>query len=199
VTSALIIVDVQVDFCEGGKLAVAGGNAVSQRIADYIDLLGGLYSTIVATADYHQPWPKTNGGHFSDTPDFVDSWPPHCEAGTLGSSLHTNIAWALTRYGLDAGKDRFRFANNVFTKGLGSPDYSGFQGHNKGRQSLHEFLQSNGIKNVDICGIAGDYCVLQTALDAKKLGYTVNLFERMTASVGGRDATIKAIQQLENA
>lgn len=194
-SSALIVVDVQNDFCEGGALAVVGGNTVASRIASYVEHLGGLYKEIVFTKDWHRPWPHLNGGHFSDTPDFVDTWPPHCEAYTRGSDLHPEI---LSTVMWVAGKRHdWSYGTHVFRKGMGRPDYSGFQGINDAMQPLHTFLHSSGIVDLDIVGIAGDYCVLQTAVDGKKFGYnSVNILPSLVASVGGSEATKKSLDTL---
>ena len=181
-STALIVVDVQVDFCEGGALAVAGGNEVAERIAWTLEHARGAYAEIVFTKDWHNPLPDDNGGHFSGTPDFVDSWPVHCVQNSLGSAFHPAIEWARDIYTMP-----------IFYKGRGKPDYSGFQGINNG-QTLDEFLQERGIDEVHVVGIAGDYCVRQTALDAKAKGYKTYIFPSMVASVGGPEAT-EAVQE----
>lgn len=180
--TALIVIDIQNDFCEGGALAVAGGNDVARRVAAHIETTD--YHAIMYTKDWHRPWPHTNGGHFSETPDFVDSWPVHCVANTHGAEFHPAIQNAL--YGI------------TFFKGYGEPDYSGFQGLSYG-ESLDEVLREYDISEIDIVGIAGDYCVRATALDAIRLGYRVNLLEDMIASVGGPEATQRTIEEVKNA
>src|SRR5690348_15220393 len=146
---ALIVVDVQKDFCEGGALAVEGGNAVAVGIHDYILNHHEEYAEIFFTRDWHKPWPETNGGHFSETPDFVDSWPPHCQQGTDGAKMHPYLsAFA-----------QLSEPYSVFYKGDGKPDYSGFQGVSHMQMSLTEALDECGIDEVHIVGIAGDYCV----------------------------------------
>lgn len=189
---ALIVVDVQNDFCEGGALAVKGGNDVAIKILDYIKSEPG-YDLVVFTKDWHKPWPHTNGGHFSKTPDFVDSWPPHCQQGSVGADFH----WAIW----DA-HDSFAKWNLVFRKGDGFPDYSGFQGFNDRGQSLRDFLKGDNdvygeVNELDIVGIAGDHCVRHTALDALELGFKVNLLPDMIASVGGPDATAATIKEIK--
>lgn len=193
--SALIIVDVQKDFCEGGALAVEGGNDVAERIAAYVYDSSTFYHEIVLTMDTHEPWPRTNGGHFSATPDFVDSWPPHCQVGTVGATLHWDIGNLILCLEEDR-RGKWDRSSHIFRKGLGQPDYSGFQGHNKGRQSLHEFLNSRDIVNVDVVGIAGDHCVKATALDSKAFGFTTNILAPLVVSVGGPEATAEAVREL---
>jgi nicotinamidase/pyrazinamidase len=184
---ALIVVDVQNDFCEDGSLAVAGGNAVAEAVAWTIKHTRGAYAEVVFTKDWHNALPDNNGGHFSATPDFVDSWPVHCVAGTRGADLHPTLAEARDAYTMP-----------IFRKGQGKPDYSGFQGTSSSGQSLHEFLQKAGIDEVHIVGIAGDYCVRQTALDAKRLGYRTYLLPSMIASVGGPEATAAVQEELDS-
>src|SRR2546430_6045493 len=84
---ALIIVDVQNDFCEGGSLAVAGGAEVAAGISVALGSPNQRWDHVVATKDFH----LDPGAHFSATPDYVDSWPPHCVAGTPGSDFHPEL------------------------------------------------------------------------------------------------------------
>lgn len=189
-TKALIVVDVQNDFCEGGALAVEGGNAVAEDILDYLKYLEYRwpYETVVFTKDWHKPWPNTNEGHFSEKPDFVDSWPVHCVQGTAGADFH----WAI-----EEAHGRFAVWNLVFRKGDGYPHYSGFQGTNDRNQTLDEWLKEHNVTEVDIAGIAGDHCVKETALDAIDLGYDVMLLSDMIASVGGPEATSKTLRLVQ--
>lgn len=180
-TKALIVVDVQNDFCEGGALAVEGGNEVAENIAEFINSSGDQYDLIVYTKDWHEAPPSTNGGHFGDPPDFVDSWPVHCVAETPGAEFHPAIK-------------NFLFGP-TFYKGYGKPDYSGFQGKSFD-EGLNEVLKSKGITEVDVVGLAGDYCVRETALDAVKNGYKVNLLTNMIASVRGDEATQETVQDV---
>jgi nicotinamidase/pyrazinamidase len=165
-STALIVVDVQNDFCEGGSLAVAGGARVA---ADVAELIGsGSYGTVVATRDHH----IDPGTHFSATPDFVDSWPPHCVVGTSGVELHTPLENAM-------------FAE-VFDKGEYTAAYSGFEGASANGVGLADWLRAAGIERVDICGIATDHCVRATALDAAREGFAVRVLEGLTAADGCR-------------
>lgn len=174
---ALIVVDVQNDFCEGGALAVRGGNEVASRVANHVKQYGSIYDFIAFTKDSHKPWPDTNGGHFSENPDFVDSWPVHCVEGTHGAEFHPEIL------ALPKGEDE------IFYKGYGRPDYSGFQGYNSTPAPLAEVLRQADVSEVDIVGIAGDYCVKATALDAIKQGFRTRILPLMVTSVGGIEAT----------
>jgi len=161
-TRAAIVVDVQNDFCEGGSLAVAGGNSVARRLAEYLPSAG--YDVVVATRDHH----IDPGTHFSPTPDFVDSWPPHCVAGTPGADLHP----ALAGYAFDA----------VFDKGEYAAAYSGFEGTADG-VGLTEWLASHDVTEVDVVGIATDYCVRATAIDAAGEGLSTRVLLDLTAAV----------------
>lgn len=162
-STALIVVDVQNDFCEGGSLAVAGGAAVAAQIADL--LASGAYATVVATRDHH----IDPGSHFSDTPDFVDSWPRHCVVGTPGELLHAPLEPAM-------------FAETFF-KGEYAAAYSGFEGASASGVDLADWLRAAGIDTVDVCGIATDHCVRATALDAAREGFAVRVLEGLTAAV----------------
>lgn len=173
---ALIVVDVQKDFCEGGALPVAGGNAVAGKIADFIREFNKSYHVVVFTKDWHDP-ESDNGGHFSDEPDFVENWPRHCEAESEGSRFHDEIAAVYE-------------ADNypTFYKGFGEHGYSGFEGMAHGL-SLQAYLSALGVEVVHVVGIAGDYCVRATALDAIKFGYDTHVLVNLIASVGGREAS----------
>jgi len=162
-TQALIIVDVQNDFCESGSLAVAGGAATAGRISEYVR--NHTYDLVVATRDSH----IDPGTHFSDTPDYVDSWPPHCRVGTWGQNLHPQL-----------DIDR---ADAVVDKGFYSACYSGFEGVDAWGRPLDDLLKHHGITAVDVVGIATDYCVKQTALDAVRLGYATRVLIDLTAAV----------------
>jgi nicotinamidase/pyrazinamidase len=169
--TALIVVDVQNDFCEGGALAVEGGIDVAREIGEYVQEYGDTYDLIVATHDWHQKPPNDNGGHFAleGDPDFVNSWPVHCVQGTSGAELHPALHLPLRTVDI--------------YKGVGRPDYSGFQGRTDAGESLFELLTRTEIFNVDVVGIATDFCVKATAIDARKYGRSVCVLTDMTAAV----------------
>jgi nicotinamidase/pyrazinamidase len=175
---ALIIVDVQNDFCEGGSLAVSGGTAVAQGING---LLAGKhgYDHVVATQDHH----IDPGGHFSDTPDFVDSWPRHCVAGTTGADFQPQ----LDTTPIEA----------VFRKGEYAAAYSGFEGA-AGGVGLAAWLTERGVDEVDIVGIATDYCVRATAEDAVRAGFATRVLTDLTAGVSP-DSTTAALAGMRSA
>jgi nicotinamidase/pyrazinamidase len=164
-TKALIVVDVQNDFCEGGSLAVTGGARVA---AEVTALLGGTgraaYDHVVATRDHH----VDPGSHWSDSPDFVESWPVHCEVGTPGEEFHP----ALDASTIEA----------VFLKGEHAAAYSGFEGSADGT-GLADWLRERGVTEVDVCGIATDYCVRATALDAQREGFATRVLLDLCAGV----------------
>lgn len=168
-TPALIVVDVQNDFCEGGSLAVTGGAQVAVDIAAL--MASGTYRTIVGTRDHH----IDPGSHFSDEPDFVDSWPPHCVVGTPGEHLHAPLT------------DE-QFAATFF-KGEYEAAYSGFEGSTPDGVGLAAWLRNAGITAVDVCGLATDYCVRATALDAAREGFTVRVLEDFVAAVSNDNLT----------
>lgn len=166
--SALLIVDVQNDFTEGWALAVAGGARVAADISEYLAQHHEDYALVVASRDWHNP-DDSNGGHFADTPDFVDTWPPHCVAGTSGADYHANL-------------DVSRIAVHV-KKGQGIPAYSAFQGFTDGGETLASVLIDHGITALDVVGIATDHCVRASALDAVAEGLTVRVITRLTVGV----------------
>lgn len=179
---ALIIVDVQNDFCEGGALAVTGGAAVAQRVSDLLARPHG-YDHVVATKDHH----VDPGDHFSDSPDFVDSWPPHCVAGTPGAEFHPVLDTAP----IEA----------VFHKGQFAAAYSGFEGvsaHDEEGDGLTDWLKARGVDEVDVVGIATDYCVRATALDAARAGFRTRVLTDLTAGVAP-DSTAAALDDMHSA
>ena len=164
-TRALIVVDVQNDFCEGGSLAVSGGAAVAAGVAALVASDHG-YDVVVATRDHH----IDPGPHFSATPDYVDSWPPHCVVGTPGADFHPNL-----------GEPAFAA---VFDKGDYEAAYSGFEGTDRVTGAgLTGYLRGAGVTDVDVCGIATDHCVRATALDAAAAGFTTAVLLELTAAV----------------
>lgn len=168
--STLIVVDVQNDFCEGGSLAVVGGAEVARKIKSLVR----DYSLVVVTKDWHpSDWGTIGFDHFSNSPDYIDTWPPHCVENTEGANLHPNVA-------------EIEQNSAVFHKGQLSAAYSGFQGYCREDNrvtNLDTWLKQAGISEVDIVGIAFDYCVKATALDAVKNGFVTRLLKEYTASV----------------
>jgi nicotinamidase/pyrazinamidase len=161
---ALLIVDVQNDFCEGGSLEVVGGQSVAHAISEFLATPRG-YDHIVATKDFH----VDPGDHFSDRPDFAASWPRHCVAGTHGADFHPEF-------------DDSR-VEAVFTKGRYTAAYSGFEGVDEAGTPLADWLRRRDVDEVDIVGIATDYCVVATATDAAAAGFTTRVLIDLTAGV----------------
>ncbi|MDG3008651.1 isochorismatase family protein [Rhodococcus sp. D2-41] len=178
---ALIIVDVQNDFCEGGSLAVTGGAAVAEAISEYLATPGRpRYAAIVATADRH----IDPGPHFSDRPDYRDSWPPHCVVGTPGTEFHPALDVSAVQ--------------EVFGKGAFAAAYSGFEGASSDGDSLSDWLQDTGIDAVDVVGIATDHCVRATAMDAVREGFDTRVLLDYTAAVAP-DTTRAALDAMHGA
>jgi nicotinamidase/pyrazinamidase len=168
-SKALFIVDVQNDFTEGGALGVEGGDAVAERISRFLAEHADEYSMIVASRDWHDG-DNDNGGHFaSGEPDFIETWPVHCVAGTEGAEY-------------DPAFDTSRVTHHV-KKGQGQPAYSLFEGTTDEGESVHELLERHGVVEVDIVGIATDYCVRASALDAVGHGRRVRVFTDLVAAV----------------
>ncbi|MDR3658898.1 MAG: nicotinamidase [Mycobacterium sp.] len=160
---ALIVVDVQNDFCEGGSLAVAGGDAVARAITGL--LAQHDYHHVVATADHH----VDPGAHFADAPDYQSSWPPHCVAGTSGEEFHPDLDLSAVEA--------------VFRKGRYSAAYSGFEGVDTAGTALADWLRARSVDEVDVVGIATDYCVRATAADAVSAGFRTRVLLDYTAGV----------------
>ncbi|WP_326765816.1 isochorismatase family protein [Streptomyces sp. NBC_01591] len=181
---ALIVVDVQNDFCEGGSLAVAGGADVAAAVTDLIGEAQAGYRHVVATRDHH----IDPGNHFSDRPDFEHSWPAHCVAGTEGVGFHPNFAPAVASGAIDA----------VFDKGAYAAAYSGFEGLDENGVGLADWLRDRRITEVDVVGIATDHCVRATALDAVRAGFTTHVLLDLTAGVA-ETTTERALEELRRA
>ena len=165
---ALIVVDVQNDFCEGGSLPVTGGAAVARALTDFLHAEGPQYAAVVGTRDWH----VDPGPHFAPEPDFVDTWPVHCVAGTPGAESHP----ALDTSAVQAW----------FTKGEHGAAYSGFEGATDvdgARVPLGDWLRGRGIDAVDVVGLATDHCVRATALDAALAGLHTRVLLDLTAGV----------------
>jgi nicotinamidase/pyrazinamidase len=183
---ALIVVDVQNDFCEGGSLPVTGGARVASDISELLhhwtrkDPKAPSYDVVVATKDHH----IDPGAHWSKEPDYVDTWPVHCEVGTDGEAFHPN----LDPQPFDA----------VFLKGEHVAAYSGFEGRDGSGTALADWLRSHGVDRVDVCGIATDHCVRATALDAVHHGFTTRLLLDLCAGVAPA-STEKALAEMRAA
>jgi len=166
---ALLIVDVQPTFCEGGELAVDGGDLVADRIAGYVRAHREDYLLTITSQDWH----SDPGAHFSAEPDFVDSWPPHGLAGTPNAELHPAVSAALEPGGADV----------TIKKGLHQAAYSAFDGNAPDGRTLAEVLADAGIRELDVCGIAESHCVRASALDALSAGLAVRLLTDLTVPV----------------
>ena len=176
------MVDVQNDFCEGGSLAVDGGRDVAARISRFLAERSGDYAAVVATRDWH----VDPGDHFSEAPDFIDSWPPHCVAETEGAAFHP---------ALDEAVDFASAVSEVFSKGRHSAAYSGFEGAAEDGRGLASWLRDAGITHVDVVGIATDYCDRATALDAVASGFEVRLLTDLCAGVAP-ESTERALEEM---
>ncbi|MDO5491993.1 MAG: isochorismatase family protein [Nesterenkonia sp.] len=201
---ALIIVDVQNDFCEGGALGVDGGARVAAEISEFLEDVHAEYEAVVATQDWH----IDPGAHFSEEPDFETSWPVHCVAGTPGAELHPHL--------------ETEHIETFFLKGLYSDGYSGFEGREgdpasvgtlagedgakvapadavpSGAEDMHAWLSDRGVDTLTIVGIATDHCVRATVLDAAEAGYRVRVLTELTVGVD-RGRIAETYEQFEEA
>lgn len=169
--TALLVVDVQNDFCEGGSLAVTGGKEVASKISSYLAGNADAYDAVIASRDWHTP-DDDNGGHFAapDTePDFSATWPVHCVAHEAGSDYAPGLA--------------LRHVTDHIKKGMGEPAYSAFEGVTEDGRTLLDLLRTDGIERVDVVGLATDYCVKATALDAAAAGLSTRVLASLTAAV----------------
>jgi nicotinamidase/pyrazinamidase len=178
VSTALVIVDVQNDFCEGGSLPVGGGAEVAAAITRHLS--SSAYDHVVATRDYH----LDPGAHFSASPDYERSWPVHCVVGTSGADFHPLLDTTSVE--------------EVFSKGAHAAAYSGFEGYASDGTPLARWLASRDVNALDVVGIATDHCVRATALDAAANGFTVRVLLTLTAAVAPT-TTDQALTDLEAA
>ena len=176
---ALIIVDMQKDFCEGGSIPVSGGHALARSINDYLAGQTG-YDHVVATKDFH----IDPGDHFSDDPDFASSWPPHCRAGSPGAEFDSDLDTAR----IDA----------IFRKGAYAAAYSGFEGVDESGTALLDWLRQRHVEEVDVIGVATDHCVRHTARDAARAGLTTRVLLDLTAGVSA-DSVDQALSEMRTA
>jgi nicotinamidase/pyrazinamidase len=178
---ALLVIDVQKDFCEGGALAVQGGAAVASKISSFLETAN--YDLVVASRDWHDA-DGSNSGHFAaagSEPNYKTTWPVHCVADTDGAKYHPNLS--TDKIDVD------------IYKGQGQNGYSIFEGITKAGQSFSELLATHSIDEVDVVGIATDHCVLASATDAKKHGLKVRVISSLTAGVSS-ESTEAAIDQM---
>lgn len=185
-TRALLVIDVQNDFCEGGALACEGGSAVAAKISSFIADHKESYDFVIASRDWHTP-NDSNDGHFppaGNAPDYVKTWPLHCIAGTKGAEYHPNLDTDL----IDAHIKKGQRANG----------YSIFDGVTDDGTTFNDFLESNAITEVDVVGIATDYCVRASALDSVRKGLQVRVISSLTAGVSP-ESIEKAIDEMVDA
>ncbi len=180
---ALLVIDVQVDFCEGGALGCDGGSAVARGITEYLKSSKSNYDFVIASRDWHTP-NDANGGHFpplGEAPDLVTNWPLHCIAGEPGAEYHPNLDVSLIDIHIK--------------KGQGSHGYSIFDGTTEDGEKFESLLNRLEIDSVDVVGIATDYCVRASSLDAKNAGLSVRVITSLTAGVA-KGSTEAAIDEM---
>ncbi len=180
---ALLIVDLQNDFTEGGALAIAGGDAVASAVSAFLTVHAGDYDLIVASRDWHHP-EGDNGGHFAEEPDFVDTWPKHCVAGTEGAEYDPLLnAESITHH---------------VRKGHGMPAYSMFEGATENDETVAALLRERGVIDADVVGLATDHCVRASALDAIAHGVHVRVLTDLVAGVSP-ESSEAAVAELAHA
>ena len=183
-TRALFIIDVQNDFTEGGALGVDGGAAVAAGVTELLSQHPDRYDVVFASRDWHDA-DNDNGGHFADgTPDYVDTWPVHCVAGAAGAEYHPDLDTSLIDVHV--------------RKGQGKPAYSIFEGVTDDGETVPEALDRLGVTEIDVAGIATDYCVLASALDGLESGRSVRILTDLVAGVAP-ESSAAALARLESA
>ncbi|MFJ6532270.1 isochorismatase family protein [Microbacterium sp. NPDC091662] len=180
---ALLIVDVQNDFTERGALAVGGGDAVAAAVTAFLAVHGADYEVIIASRDWHDA-EGDNGGHFAEAPDYVDSWPVHCVAGSEGAEYDPLLV-------TDAVTHHVR-------KGQGRPAYSMFEGQTEAGETVGAILTAAGVLSADVVGLATDHCVRASALDAIAHGVRVRILTDLIAGVAAEPSEV-ALAELVHA
>ncbi|MEG3586269.1 MAG: isochorismatase family protein [Actinomycetota bacterium] len=179
-TKALLIVDVQPTFCEGGSLPVQGGNEVAEDIAVLLKSDHG-YQHVITTQDWHiQP-----GQHFAASPDYINTWPEHGLAGSKEADLHPELVDVMHRI------------THMVKKGMFNAAYSGFEGVDEHERGLNKTLQRNHVTHIDVVGLALDYCVKATAIDSVHHGYETRVLTQFSAAVSPEkmDSTISELEK----
>lgn len=180
-TSALFIVDVQNDFLEGGALGVQGGRAMANRLADALEknLNAGFFAfpNIIITS---QDWHIDPGNHWSETPDYVDTWPVHCAAETEGAAIYERLKEVIDKR---ITEDEVKHLEIV--KGEYEAAYSAFEGRPKDGRNLTvvEALKEMGVDAIEVVGIATDHCVKATVMDALAAGFRTYVLKEFIAGV----------------
>jgi nicotinamidase/pyrazinamidase len=162
---AIIVVDPQPDFFEGGPLPIDGATATAARIREFLDAHGDSFDLAVVTQDWH----VAPGEHWSTAPDFKTTWPVHCAADSAGAAIHQHL--------VDVDWDV------VIHKGAHEGAYSGFEGQDPDGTKLATILANRGVRDVTVVGFATDHCVKATALDARELGFDVTVLLDLCAGV----------------
>ncbi len=183
---ALVVVDVQVDFVEGGSLGVEGGHAVAEAVTRHLGEHRDAYALVAASRDWHEPH-STNGGHFAEPgtdPDYARTWPAHCLRDESGSDYAPGLDTAAVDVHL--------------RKGVGEPAYSAFEAVDGDGRLLGDLLRGAGVADVDVVGIATDHCVRATVLDAREQGFGVRLLEGLHAGVAP-ETTAAALAEMRDA
>ena len=182
--NALLVIDIQNAFVEGGSLPVAGGRDVAAMVSRHVRHFKTEYQFVCATRDYHED----PGDHFSDHPDFRNSWPPHCVAGTPGAGLCPPIQNLV----------REKLISTVLTKGQHAAAYSGFEALDPRGHPMLDVLKEARVDHMDICGLATDYCVRATALDARKHDFQVRVLLNLCAAVSP-ETGLQALEEMKAA
>lgn len=182
--NALLAVDLQSDFVQGGSLPVPNGLQVAAQVARHIRHFKTEYQFVVASRDYHED-PQN---HFSASPDYTNTWPPHCVIGTPGAAFVPPIQNLV----------REKLIQAVVSKGRHEAAYSAFEGVDARGHYLLDVLREQRIDHIDVCGIATDYCVRASALDARKNAFQVRILVNLCAAV--TEATgLQAIEEMKAA
>ena len=182
---ALLIVDVQNDFVEGGSLAVAGGRDVARGISEHLAAHRDEYVLVVASRDWHDGH-STNDGHFAapgEQPDFVNTWPVHCVSEESGSDYAPEL-------------DTAAITHHV-RKGMGVAAYSAFEGVTDDGGTLADLLRAHDVEELDVVGIATDYCVRASVLDARAAGLDVRLLPGLHAGVASASSAAALAEMAE--
>jgi nicotinamidase/pyrazinamidase len=182
--NALLVVDLQNDFVEGGALPVPGGTQVVAHVARHVRHFRSEYTFVVATRDLHEDPPD----HFSEKPDYINTWPPHGVKGTTGAVLCTPISNLV----------REKIIQVVVDKGRHAAAVSAFEAVDPRGHLLVDVLREQRIDHIDICGLITEYCIRASALDARKHEFQVRILVNLCGAASP-EAAQRAFEDMKAA
>jgi nicotinamidase/pyrazinamidase len=182
--NALLVVDLQNDFLEGGSIPVPGGTQVAAQVSRHIRHFRSEYAFVVATRDVHED----PADHFSDKPDYITTWPKHGLIGSRGATLCTPIFNLV----------REKIIQVVVDKGRHAGAASAFEAQDVRGHMLVDVLREQRVDHIDICGLITEYCIRESALDARKHEFQVRVLVNLCGAASPDNAQ-RAFEDMKTA